>query len=83
MTALKKIKKPNPTNIQVPLKPKFENIPEELINHPYWAVWKGIPRKNGKVGKPPVNPLTGKYAKVSDSNTFASYEPESRIKRTL
>lgn len=42
-----------------PLQVKIENIPDEL-KPLRWAVWRSIPRDDGKIGKPPCNPVTGR-----------------------
>jgi len=49
-------------------------IPEELITFPQWVAWKDKKRPNGKIGKIPMNPITGGFAKTSDSNTWGSFE---------
>lgn len=56
------------------LSPHFENIPEELQAHPRWAVWKGVPRGNGKFSKPPTNPNTGSYLKPNSTIGWVSFE---------
>jgi hypothetical protein len=56
------------------LKPSFDSIPDTLKKHPHWAVWKSTPRKNGKRGKPPLNPRTGEYAKVNDPGSFVTFD---------
>lgn len=92
------LKKQHQANIvQLPelLRPSFDTIPDHLKRYPWWAVWKGVPRKNGGVDKPPTNPKTGRYALPNDTHTFSTfaeakevyeaggYDPESRVKRTL
>ena len=49
-------------------------IPEELITFPQWVAWKDKKRPNGKIGKIPINPITGSFAKTSDPNTWGSFE---------
>lgn len=39
-----------------------------------WVAWRYVQRKGGKPTKPPVNPATGKAAKVSDPTTWGTYE---------
>jgi hypothetical protein len=64
------------------LKPIFENIPSELREHPYWAVWKKEVRGNGKISKPPINPNSGALAKVDDPNTFTSFSVAKKLYET-
>ncbi len=49
-------------------------IPEELITFPQWVAWKDKKRPNGKIGKIPINPITGSFAKTSDPTTWGSFE---------
>jgi putative DNA primase/helicase len=49
-------------------------IPEELITLPQWVAWKDKKRPNGKIGKIPIDPITGSFAKTSDPNTWGSFE---------
>lgn len=39
-----------------------------------WVAWRYAPRKGGKPTKPPVDPATGRAAKVSDPKTWGTYE---------
>lgn len=39
-----------------------------------WVAWRYAQRKGGKPTKPPVDPSTGKAAKVSDPKTWGTYE---------
>lgn len=55
------------------LMPNFDKIPNRLKAYPKWAVWKGEPRNNGKISKPPINPKTGRYAEVDDPSTFSTF----------
>ena len=50
------------------------NIPSELKALPQWVAWSGKNRNNGKKGKMPVNPMTGKYAKINDPNTWTNFD---------
>lgn len=38
-----------------------------------WVAWKAEPRK-GQLTKPPINPQTGKHAKVSDPTTWGTFD---------
>ena len=49
-------------------------IPEELITFPQWVAWKDKKRPNGKIGKIPINPITGSFAKTSDPTTWGSFK---------
>jgi len=51
-----------------------ENIPTELKTTSQWVCWKGEIKKEGKMGKMPINPHTGRYARVTDSTTWGSFE---------
>ena len=61
------------------LKPKFENIPQELKQQP-WAVWKAEPRLDrdgnptGKYNKAPLNPLTGFRVGSNQPEKFGNFE---------
>ena len=52
----------------------FENIPEELAQRNQWVAWSGEKRENGKMTKIPINPNTGKFAKVNDPSTWSSFQ---------
>jgi len=56
------------------LKPKFENIPEELKALP-WAVWKAEPRAGqpGKFNKAPRSPKNGYRIGADKPNLFGTY----------
>ncbi len=56
------------------LKPKFENIPEELQNQP-WAVWKAEPRAGqpNKFNKAPINPTTGYKVGANQPEKFCTF----------
>ena len=49
-------------------------IPKELIKLSQWVGWKNKKRTNGKIGKIPIDPITGSFAKTSDPNTWGSFE---------
>lgn len=53
--------------------PKTERIPEELKQQP-WGVWKGVPRPNGKIGKPPCNPSTGRKIGTNKAEQWGTYD---------
>lgn len=50
----------------------YKNVPEDLKKEKRWCLYK-IVNKNGKNTKIPIEP-SGKYAKVSDKNTWNTYE---------
>lgn len=52
----------------------LKNIPAELKLASQWVCWRGETKKEGKLTKLPINPKTGKYAKVNDSSTWATFE---------
>ena len=45
-----------------------------IRNLPNWVCWKKKDRDNGKIGKMPINPLTGQGAKANDSTTWTTYD---------
>ena len=61
------------------LKPKFENIPEELKKQP-WAVWKAEPRAGqpNKFNKAPLNPLTGLKIGANQPEKFGTFDQAKR-----
>ncbi len=65
------------------LKPKFENIPNELKAQP-WAVWKAEPRDGqvGKYNKAPRNPLTGIKIGASKPEEFGNFDQAKRAYET-
>jgi len=58
------------------LKPRFDQIPEEIRETFKWAVWRAEPRSNqpGKFNKAPRNPLTGRLLNVNVPESFADFE---------
>lgn len=48
-------------------------IPDVLKERRQWVCWE-YKWVDGEEKKPPLNPLTGKYAKVNDPSTWASFE---------
>lgn len=65
------------------LRPKFENIPEELQKQP-WAVWKAEQKfdkegnPTGKWGKAPRNPTTGAMIGADKPHLFGTFEEAKR-----
>ena len=53
---------------------KFDNIPLELKQYPYWCVWKLEQDTKGRPTKKPYNPKTGTLAKSNTKSTFAPFE---------
>ena len=51
---------------------QYENVPNSLKNLQRWVCFK-IEEKDGKVGKFPINPINGKYAKSNDSMTWTAF----------
>ncbi len=51
----------------------IENIPNELTQLNQWVAWSGEKRDGGKTTKRPINPATGKYAKVTTPSTWGSF----------
>lgn len=60
----------------------FDNIPEELRRRPQWVVWKGVPKKNGKLDKVPY--IAGGVGKASttDLMTWRAFEEAVQALRT-
>jgi primase-polymerase (primpol)-like protein len=57
------------------LKPKFNNIPEELKQQP-WAVWRAEPRDGsvGKYHKAPCSPSTGRKIGTDKPELFGTFD---------
>jgi|GEM_PF-2855340 len=56
------------------MKIKPENIPQELINTPFWCCYRLEPNHSG--GKPhriPYNPTTNQRAKINDTGTLCGF----------
>lgn len=51
-----------------------QHIPQELIELRQWVAWAGTENGNGKLGKTPINPETGRYAKANDPETWGTFE---------
>jgi len=51
----------------------FNRIPQELKERPQWVLWRFEERK-GEETKPPLDPVTGEYAKVNDPSTWGTFE---------
>ncbi len=49
------------------------NIPAELTELGQWADWRWE-KRDGKWTKPPLNPLTGRYARNNDPHTWGSFD---------
>ena len=60
-------------NTTITKKVTLNVIPEELIQFKQWVAWKGF-SKNGKMKKVPIDPATGKTAKVNDPSTWGSFD---------
>lgn len=54
------------------LTPNFDTIPQFLRDLPHWSVWPAIPRKNGKIGKPPLG-INWKLNKPNDKNGWSDF----------
>ncbi|WP_436926198.1 phage NrS-1 polymerase family protein [Halosimplex amylolyticum] len=48
-------------------------LPDELVTRDQWVCWRNQER-NGTETKVPINPHTGAFASVTDSETWASFE---------
>ena len=54
---------------------KLAGIPEALKALPRWAMWRTEDKgTGGKPGKPPINPLTDRYASPTDPETWVSFD---------
>jgi len=52
---------------------QFNNIPQELRDLRQWVAWKNITFNGNKPAKIPINPITGRFAKVNDPSTWGTY----------
>lgn len=52
----------------------FANIPQEMRKRPQWICYKLQPRDGKKPLKLPIDPKTGKAARVNDAATWASFD---------
>ncbi len=66
-----------PDNMEI----KTENIPHELIEKPQWICWKWMMR-DGKLTKPPFNPISGEFANSTDSKTWTDFQRVYSIFKT-
>lgn len=46
---------------------------QNITDIPNWVCWTKMARDNGKVGKMPINPKTGRGAKTNDASTLGTY----------
>ena len=60
----------------------FTSVPEELKNADAWIVWKAKPNDEGKIGKVPYSPRTGKRVDATDPASGCSFEEISKAYRT-
>lgn len=58
--------------------PSRASIPKKIAEHPQWVAWRAIRKREGKLDKVPVNPLTGAHASVSDPNTWSTIDEALR-----
>jgi len=59
----------------------IDHIPPVLRNQPQWVAWRfGALRQNGKREKLPINPHTGRTAKVTDRRTWADFDTALQFK---
>lgn len=56
-----------------PLQVKIENTPDEL-KPLRWAVWRSVPRDDGKIGKPPRNPATGQMIGADKPELWGTFD---------
>ncbi len=59
----------------------FENIPTELKGYKHWLVWKGIPKENGKIDKPPLQVANGYNADITNPAHWGTFEEAVAIAR--
>lgn len=52
----------------------FFNVPEELQQLKQWVCWNYRATDSGKPTKVPINPISKKWAKKNDSETWCSFE---------
>ena len=52
---------------------KAENIPPEIVELTQWCVW-AWEKRDGKLTKPPHNPMTGGLAKSNDPGTWVDFK---------
>lgn len=55
------------------LEKKYENVPNELKNLKRWVCFK-VEKRDGKLGKFPINSINGKYARSNDSSTWSAFK---------
>src|SRR5437870_5454332 len=55
------------------LSPEFASIPEELTVRPQWVAWQ-YEERGGKTTKVPYNAVSGRRAKSTDPETWATFE---------
>src|SRR5215207_9899518 len=74
----------------IPPKPEcapFTDLPaipalDELRQCPQWVAWDYVWRANkAKWDKPPINPHTGRTAKINDPRTWGAYEEAAQYAR--
>ncbi len=56
----------------------INSIPAELKKLNQWVAWDSKKKENGKTTKIPIDPKTGKYAKVNDNGSWGSFEEALR-----
>ena len=55
---------------------------QNITDIPNWVCWTKMARDNGKVGKMPINPKTGRGAKTNDASTWGTYAEACAAKQT-
>jgi len=50
-----------------------QRLPDDMLDRPQWVCWEPV-LSGGKITKPPRNPITGRYAKTSEPNTWGTFE---------
>lgn len=55
---------------------------QNITDIPNWVCWTKMTRDNGKVGKMPINPKTGRGAKANDASTWGTYAEACAVKQT-
>lgn len=55
-----------------------DTIPGDLAERPQWVSW-GFERREDKWTKPPISPITGRYASATDAATWGTLEQATRF----
>ena len=62
----------------------FRGLPDQLkpyADKPCWAVWRGEPKKDGRISKPPTQPKNPrKYAKLDDPSHWTDFATADAVR---